>query len=106
MSFFYRLGLRAISSVVPKSDIEVRDFPVKNEPILGYLPGSQERKELESALNKFGNQTEDCPIVIGGKEYRTDNVQYQVMVGKKMSKLLGDLQEVNYIAADITLKQG
>lgn len=74
-----RLGLRCISSVVPKSDLSVTDFNVVNEPILGYLPGSQERKDLEVALKKYSDDTEDIPIVIGGKEYRTDNVQYQVM---------------------------
>ena len=54
------------------------DFSITNEPILGYLPGSQERKDLEASIAKFSGQTEDIPIIIGGKEYRTDNVQYQV----------------------------
>ena len=72
--------MRCISSVVPKSDIAVSDFTVKNEPVLGYLPGSKERSELEAAINKYKDVTEDCPIVIGGKEYRTDDVRYQVMV--------------------------
>jgi hypothetical protein len=31
-------------------------------------------------LFRHSQQVEDIPIVIGGKEYRTDNVQYQVMV--------------------------
>ena len=78
--------MRCISSVVPKSDIAVTDFTVKNEPVFGYLPGSTERNELEAAISKYQDVTEDVPIVIGGKEFRTDNVQYQVMVmmrGKK-----------------------
>ena len=74
-----RLGKRAISSVVPRSDLEVTDFSITNEPILGYLPGSQERKDLEASIAKFSGQTEDIPIIIGGKEYRTDNVQHQPM---------------------------
>jgi hypothetical protein len=78
--FFCRLGLRCISSVVPKSDISVTDFKVENEPILGYLAGSKERADLEVALKKYSSETEDVPIVIGGKEYRTDNVHYQPMV--------------------------
>ena len=85
----FRLGLRSISSVVPRGDINVKDFGVKNEPILGYLPGSSERAGLESALKKFGSQTEDCPIIIGGKEYRTDDVRYQAMPhdhAKKVAK--------------------
>lgn len=74
-----RLGLRCISSVVPKSDINLTDFTVKNEPVLSYLPGSKERSDVEAALKKYENVTEDVPIVIGGKEYRTDDVRYQVM---------------------------
>ena len=77
--FSLRLGVRCISSVVPKSDIAVTDFTVKNEPVLGYLPGSQERTDLEAALKRHQDVTEDIPIIIGGKEYRTDDVRYQVM---------------------------
>ena len=72
--------------MVPKSDITVRDFKVENEPILGYPPGSEELKNLQAALKTHGSQTEECPIIIGGKEYRTDNVQYQVMVRKSSSE--------------------
>jgi hypothetical protein len=83
-SFIFRLNghVRCISSVVPKSDIQLKDFTVKNEPILGYLPGSKERADLEASLSKHANNVEDCPIIIGGKEYRTDQVQYQVMVSE------------------------
>jgi len=83
------LGSRTISSVVPKSDIEVSDFKVVNEPILGYLPGSSERVALEASLARYSGECEDIPIIIGGKEYRTDNVQYQVMPhdhSKKIAK--------------------
>lgn len=86
-----RLGVRCISSVVPKSDIAVTDFTVKNEPLFGYMPGSPERVELEAALVKYSDVTEDVPIVIGGKEYRTDDVRYQVMPhnhGKKSCQVL------------------
>jgi len=82
-----KIGQRAISSVVPKTDIEVTDFKVVNEPILGYLPGSKERTDLEASLAKYSNECEDIPIVIGGKEYRTDNVQYQVMPHDHQKKI-------------------
>ena len=75
--------------MVPKSDIEVSDFKVVNEPILGYLPGSKERVALEASLARYSGECEDIPIIIGGKEYRTDNVQYQVMPhdhSKKIAK--------------------
>ncbi len=80
----HRLGnhARCISSVVPKADIQLKDFKVANEPVLSYLPGSKERANLEAALKTHAGQTEDCPIIIGGKEYRTDDVRYQVMVSR------------------------
>lgn len=74
-----QLGVRSISSVVPKGDITTKDFQVQNEPVLGYLPGSKERSDLEAALKRHADNTEDVPIVIGGKEFRTDDVRYQVM---------------------------
>ena len=74
-NYISRIGKRSISSVVPKSDLEVTDFSIENEPILGYLPGSKERSELEASIAKFSAQTEDVPIIIGGKEYRTDQVR-------------------------------
>merc|ERR1711962_1797974 len=83
-----RLGVRCISSVVPKSDIAVTDFTVKNEPVLGYLAGSTEREELSAALARHQYVTEDIPIVIGGKEYRTDDVRYQPMPHNHDKKLL------------------
>merc|ERR1711981_1033987 len=81
------LAARSIASVVSKADIQVSDFGVKNEPILGYLPGSPERAALEVSLQKYNNSTEDVPIIIGGKEYRTDDVRYQVMPHNHQKKI-------------------
>ena len=83
--------MRCISSVVPKSDIAVTDFTVKNEPVLGYLAGSTEREELSAALARHQDVTEDIPIVIGGKEYRTDDVRYQPMVIRDKYTVLAPL---------------
>ena len=44
-----------------------------NEPILEYKPGSKERIELESVIQKFRSKEMDIPMFIGGKEVRTDN---------------------------------
>jgi len=101
-----QVGKRAISSVVPKSDLEIQDFKVVNEPILGYLQGSKERTALESALAKHGSQCEDIPILIGGKEYRTDNVQYQVMPHdhqKKVAKFYWATPELVQLSIDTAL---
>lgn len=60
-------------------DIKLPDFPAKNEPVLTYLKGSKERKEIEAAIKKTASQVEEVPIVIGDKDYKSDDVRYQVM---------------------------
>ena len=45
-----------------------------------YAPGSQEKKELDVALQKFQSQVYDIPIVVGDEEIRTQDVKYQVAV--------------------------
>lgn len=73
------------SSVLP--DLKLGDASLYNEPILGYLKGSNERKELEKALKKATDTCEDVPIVIGGEEIRTKDVRYQVMPHNHQHKL-------------------
>lgn len=43
----------------------------KNEPVLGYAPGSAERKALQKALADMKSQTRDIPMYINGQEVRT-----------------------------------
>ncbi len=50
-----------------------------NEPILGYLKGSDEREKLEAKLKKLQEKELDIPIIIGGKEIRTDNTVDAIM---------------------------
>lgn len=45
----------------------------KNEPILSYAPGTQERKDLEAQLKAFKKCEVDIPMYIGGQEIRTGN---------------------------------
>lgn len=80
-----RCGVRCVSSVIKRPCIE--DFSVENEPILGYLPGSKERSELEQALKKVTSCVEDVPIVIGKEEIRTNDVRYQVMPHNHSQKI-------------------
>ena len=48
------------------------DVPVpRNEPVLGYVPGSPERAELLSALDALGRKRVDITPVIGGRRVRT-----------------------------------
>lgn len=43
----------------------------QNEPVLGYLPGSPERKALKEELQRRKAVVYDIPMFIGGKEVRT-----------------------------------
>jgi 1-pyrroline-5-carboxylate dehydrogenase len=51
----------------------------KNEPVLSYKPGSNERKLIEEELNAQKNKTIDIPLIIGGKEIRTGKTGQVVM---------------------------
>ncbi len=51
----------------------------ENEPVLGYAPGSPERKEIRKALDELYNTVTEIPIIIGGKEVRTKNMGEVVM---------------------------
>jgi 1-pyrroline-5-carboxylate dehydrogenase len=44
----------------------------KNEPIYGYAPGSPEREKLKAALAELKSQQIEIPLVIDGKEIRTE----------------------------------
>lgn len=43
-----------------------------NEPVCGYVPGSPEREKLKAALNELKSKQIEIPLVIDGKEIRTD----------------------------------
>ena len=50
-----------------------------NEPIKDYLPGSSEKKSIKIQLDKMSSECIDIPIIIGGKEIRTNNLGKCVM---------------------------
>ena len=43
----------------------------KNEPVLGYAPGSAERKALQETLRSLKAEQRDIPMYINGKEVRS-----------------------------------
>jgi 1-pyrroline-5-carboxylate dehydrogenase len=43
----------------------------RNEPVLGYAPGSPERATLKAALGTVGGEQPEIPIVVGGRHLRT-----------------------------------
>ncbi len=55
----------------------------KNEPILEYNVGSKERQELEDKLAELKNGNLEIPIIIGGKEIRTNNTAKCVLPHNK-----------------------
>ncbi len=46
----------------------------QNEPIFGYAPGSPEKAKLLRQLEIMGNEEIEIPIIIGGKEIKTNNM--------------------------------
>jgi len=50
-----------------------------NEPTLEYRPGSSERKELRTMLEKMSGQQIEIPLIIGGKEIKSGNTAACVM---------------------------
>uniref|UniRef100_A0AAY4CLY3 Multifunctional fusion protein n=2 Tax=Denticeps clupeoides TaxID=299321 RepID=A0AAY4CLY3_9TELE len=57
----------------PRASVEV-----KNEPVLGFKAGSEERAELEKALKELKGKTEDIPCVVGDEHVWTKEIRYQV----------------------------
>lgn len=54
------------------------EYP-KNEPVKSYAPGSKERKELQAELTSLASAEIEIPLIIGGKEVRTGNIDTVVM---------------------------
>lgn len=57
----------------PRSSVEV-----KNEPILSFLEGSEERRDLQEALDGLKGQTEEIPCVVGDEHIWTKDVRFQL----------------------------
>lgn len=60
-----------------------------NEKVLGYLPNSKERLELESELARMKEEYIDIPVIIGGKEIRTGNKGLCIIPHNK-KKVIGE----------------
>jgi 1-pyrroline-5-carboxylate dehydrogenase len=43
----------------------------KNEPVLGFKPGSPEKKELKARIKELKSKPIEIPIIIGSKVYKT-----------------------------------
>jgi 1-pyrroline-5-carboxylate dehydrogenase len=45
-----------------------------NEPVLGYAPGSPERRQLKARLAELADQQIEIPLIIAGEEVRTGDL--------------------------------
>lgn len=48
---------------------------IKNEPVLSYTPGTRERETLKKTLAELNKGGLDIPMIIDGKEVRTNNTK-------------------------------
>ena len=53
--------------------------PPRNEPVLGYAPGSTERELLKKEVARQAGQKIEIPVIIGGKEILTGDTRQCVM---------------------------
>ena len=47
----------------------------ENEPIKSYAPGSPEKAALKKRIEELKNQVIEIPLIIGGKEVKTGNME-------------------------------
>lgn len=66
----------------------------QNEPVRSYAPGSPERKELQSMLEKLQSQRADIPMFIGGKEVFTEE-KIEIRQPHKRAHVLGTFSRGN-----------
>ncbi|MDT8285688.1 MAG: L-glutamate gamma-semialdehyde dehydrogenase [Elusimicrobiales bacterium] len=59
-----------------------------NEPIMGYAPGSPERKELKARIAELRGQVIEIPLIIGGKEIRTGRT-VDITIPHENKKVIG-----------------
>jgi 1-pyrroline-5-carboxylate dehydrogenase len=50
-----------------------------NEPVLSYAPGSPERALLKETLARMSGEEIEIPLIIGGREVRTGDMEAQTM---------------------------
>lgn len=60
----------------------------KNEPVKSYMPGSPERKELQSTIAEFRSKVIELPMFIGGKEVKSSK-KIEIRPPHDLNHLLG-----------------
>ena len=82
----------------------IPNIPIpKNEPVLTYAPGSQERTALKAALAAVGGQQADIPAVVGGREVRT-GVTHDVVSPHCHQRVLARTHQADRATIDAAVK--
>ncbi len=80
---------------------------IKNEPVLSYAPGTAERKALQDKLAELNKGGLDLPMIIDGKEVRTNEL-HEIRPPHNHKNLLGHYHQGNKthveMAIDAALK--
>ena len=78
----------------------------QNDYNRSYLPGSPERAALKARLKQMASEKADIPVIIGGKEIRTGQIQQAVMPHNH-AHVLADwhMAEPDHVAAAIAAAQ-
>lgn len=71
----------------------------ENEPIKTYLPGSEERIQLQKAIAELSSQTLEIPLIINGKPIKTDK-----MASVRMPHQHNHVLANNYLAGEKEIK--
>ena len=74
-------------------------YTTKNEPVREYRPNSKEKQSLLDEYHRIANQIIEIPIIIGGKDVKTGNINKCVMPHNHKHTLanyhLAEKEEVN-----------
>jgi 1-pyrroline-5-carboxylate dehydrogenase len=65
---------------------------LRNEPVLGYEPGSPEREELRQRLDELSGRRLEIPLVIGGEDVQTGDT-FEAVMPHKRSHVLADVHK-------------
>ncbi len=74
----------------------------KNEPVLNYTKNSPERKAINDEIKRQINLNIDIPLIIGGKEIRT-NVTEQIRCPHDHAKILGTYHKAGKKEAEMAI---
>lgn len=74
-----------------------------NEPVQKYLPQSKESKKLEVALKSLLDNPVEIPLIIGGKEIKTGNVE-SVYMPHNHKRVLATYHVAGPVEAEMAIK--